>query len=144
MGVDVPATVRHIHNKQALTALLTSPNGAVAKDLFRRGKKVEAKAKLNLQRPPKRVNTGLLRSSISTQLLTLGGKPVVRVGTNVYYAIYVHDGTGIYGPKGRYIRPVNAKFLSWTTKGGKRVFALKVRGMRPNPFLKDAVMAAKD
>lgn len=124
--------------------MLTSPDGAIAKDLFRRGKKVEARAKLNLQRPPQRVDTGTLRSSISTQLLTIGGKPAVRVGTNVYYALYVHDGTGIYGPKGTYITPISAKYLSWKLKNGKRVFALRVRGMEPNPFLKDAVMAAKD
>lgn len=138
------AHIRRVTNKRELQLLLTSPNGAVAKDLFRRGKKVEAKAKRNLQREPKRVDTGLLRSSIHTTLLTVGGLPAVRVGTNVFYAIYVHDGTGIYGPKGRYIYPVNAKFLSWKLKNGKRVFALRVAGMRPNPFLKDAVMAAKD
>lgn len=138
------AGVKHVRDKQALHALLTSPTGAIAKDLFRRGKKVEAKAKLNLQRYPKRIDTGTLRSSITTQLFTLSGKPAVRVGTNVFYALYVHDGTGIYGPRGRYITPVSAKFLSWKLKGGKRVFALKVKGMPPNPFLKDAVMAARD
>lgn len=136
--------MHHIRDKRALQAMLTSPDGAIAKDLFRRGKKVEARAKLNLQRPPQRVDTGTLRSSISTQLLTIGGKPAVRVGTNVYYALYVHDGTGIYGPKGTYITPISAKYLSWKLKNGKRVFALRVRGMEPNPFLKDAVMAAKD
>jgi|SRR5262245_9600486 len=138
------AHVRRIRNTRELQALLTSLNGAVAKDLFRRGKKVETRAKRNLQREPRRVDTGWLRSSIHTTLLTVGGFPAVRVGTNVYYAIYVHDGTGIYGPKGRYIYPVNAKYLSWKLKNGKRVFALRVKGMRPNPFLRDAVMAAKD
>lgn len=74
----------------------------------------------------------------------LGGKITVRVGTGVFYALYVHDGTGLYGPKGAYIVPKTAKFLSWKLKGGKRVYALKVRGMKPNPFLRDAIIAAKD
>ena len=133
----------HKLDHKQITAILASPSGAVAKDLFRRGKKVEGQAKKNLQRPPKRINTGYLRSSIHTELVSLGGKPAVRIGTNVYYAIFVHEGTGIYGPKGKMIEPQTAKYLSWKTKGGKRVFALKVKGMRPNPFLKDAISAAK-
>lgn len=137
------ASVRHIPNQRALNALLRSTNGAVAKDLFRRGKKVEAKAKRNLSRSPKRVDTGHLRSSIHTELLTINFAPAVRVGTNVFYAIYVHDGTGVYGPRGRPIRPVNAKFLSWKNKKGKRVYAKQVLGMKPNPFLRDAMDAAK-
>ena len=124
--------------------MLSSTTGAVAKDLFRRGKKVEAKAKKNLQRPPKRIDTGHLRSSINTQLLSSSGKPVVWVGTNVFYAIFVHDGTGVYGPRGTPIRPKRAKMLSWQQKSGKRIFARQVKGMQPNPFLKDAVSAAKD
>lgn len=124
--------------------MLQSRDGAVAKDLFRRGKKVEAKAKKNLQRPPKRVDTGHLRSSIHTTLLTVGGLPAVQVGTTVFYAIYVHEGTGIYGPRGQPIRPINAKFLSWKSKKGQRIFARQVLGMRPNPFLRDAMDAAKD
>jgi hypothetical protein len=126
-----------------LHALLQSPNGGVAKDLFRRGKKVETKAKQNLQRAPRRVDTGLLRSSINTQLTNEGGHLSVRVGTNVYYALFVHDGTGIYGPKGSYIYPHSAKMLSWKTKGGKRIYAVRVKGMKPNRFLADAVSAAK-
>lgn len=127
-----------------MAALLSSTNGAVAKDLFRRGKKVEAKAKRNLERAPRRIDTGHLRSSIHTELLTLNGVPAVRVGTKVFYAVYVHEGTGIYGPRGTPIRPVTAKFLSWKKKGGQRIFARQVKGMKPNPFLRDALDAAKD
>lgn len=139
-------SVRAFHkiNQQTVKAILQSQGGAVAKDLFRRGKKVEAKAKLNLQRPPKRIDTGYLRSSIHTELVSLGGMPAVRVGTNVYYAIYVHEGTGVYGPKGRMITPIHGKFLSWKVKNGKRIFAVAVKGMQPNPFLRDALPAAKD
>lgn len=140
----MPAKINHKVHQQTVKAILQSPSGGVAKDLFRRGKKVESAAKRNLQRPPRRINTGYLRSSIHTQLITGAGAPYVVVGTNVWYAVLVHDGTGIYGPKGTYIVPKVAKALSWRVKGGKRIFALKVKGMRPNPFLKDALPAAKD
>jgi HK97 gp10 family phage protein len=140
----MPARVTHHVDKRALQMILSSPNGAVAKDLFRRGKKVEAKAKKNLNESPRRIDTGTLRSSINTQLLSLGGKPVVQVGTNLFYAIYVHEGTGIYGPKGRPITPKTAKMLSWKNRKGARIFAKSVKGMKPNPFLKNALMAAKD
>lgn len=138
------ANVRHVHNRAALTALLRSTNGAVAKDLFRRGKKVEGKAKRNLSRAPKRIDTGHLRSSIHTTLVTVSGLPAVQVGTKVFYAVFVHEGTGIYGPTGQPIRPVTARVLSWKAKNGKRVFAREVKGMQPNPFLRDAMDAAKD
>ena len=140
----MPARVRHVPNRRDVAVLLTSPNGGVAKDLFRRGKKVEAKAKRNLQRDPRRIDTGHLRSDVHTELLTVGGKPAVRVGFNAFYGVFVHDGTGVYGPKGTPITPKQAKRLSWKNKAGKRVYALSVKGMRPNPFLKDAVIAAKD
>lgn len=127
-----------------MQAILSSPQGGVAKDLFRRGKKVEARAKKNLENDPRRVDTGALRSNINTQLLSVGGKPAVRVGTNLYYAIFVHDGTGIYGPKGTPIVPKTKKVLAWKGKSGNKIFAYSVVGMKPNPFLKNAVMAAKD
>lgn len=138
------ARVRVVHHSIELQQLLTSSAGAIAKDLFRRGVKVQNQAKKNLERSPRRIDTGTLRSDIHVELLSMGGKPVVRVGFNVFYGIYVHDGTGIYGPKGVPIRPKTAKFLSWKSKKGNRVFARQVLGMRPNPFLKDAVSAAKD
>jgi hypothetical protein len=138
------AKITHHIDRVALHAMLSSPSGGVAKDLFRRGKKVETRAKLNLQRNPRRVNTGYLRSSINTQLISLGGKVSVRVGTNVEYAVFVHDGTGIYGPKGARIYPKTAKVLAWRTKSGRKMYATSVAGMKPNPFLADAVIAAKD
>lgn len=43
------------------------------------------------------VDTGLLRNSISTELVD---KCTVDVGTNIEYAADVEFGTGIYGPGG--------------------------------------------
>jgi hypothetical protein len=149
----VPAHVTHVFNEAQFQFLLTSPLGGVAKDLIKRGARVESRAKRNLGggtgTGPKRVNTGLLRASIHSQLFrhreTLG----IRVGTGVYYALWVHDGTGIYGPKHTKITPKTAQVLVFRSKiyGAKtgrfagRVVVRSVKGMRGNPFLADALKA---
>jgi len=142
----VTAHLSHRIDDRAIQALLTSPQGGVIKDLLRRGLKVESKAKLNLQSDPRRVNTGRLRGSIRTTLVSVAGKPAVRVGTTVFYALYVHDGTGLYGPKHSLIYPRKKKVLRWKASYGKKggyAYARYTRGMRPNPFLKNALSAAK-
>lgn len=148
-------TVRHKLNIQALETLLNSPSGPVAKDLIKRGVRVQTQAKRNLGggtgSGPKRVDTGLLRASIGTNLYTSTTGLTMRVGTGVYYALYVHEGTGIYGPKLRPIRPKNGKVLVFKSKiyGAKKgkyagkVVVTKVKGMKPNPFLVKALPAAK-
>lgn len=146
--------VRHQLDREAIHRLLTSPQGGVAKDMFRRGLRVETKAKQLLQSDPRRVDTGRLRASINTQAYTVNGKPVVGVGTNVEYAVYVHDGTGLYGPRGQMIVPVSKQVLRWKTRGrgqaakrkagtGGYTFSMRSSGMRPNPFLKNALPAAR-
>lgn len=143
------ATVRTFQrlDRDAIRALLTSPQGGVARDLLRRGLRVESRAKLNLSgvggSGPKRVDTGRLRASINTSLGTRNGQPAVTVGTNVAYARYVHDGTGIYGPRRRPIRPRRGKYLRFRPRGSRGyVYVREVRGMAPNPFLADALAAA--
>ncbi len=143
------ATVSFSHRLDltAVRALLTSPRGGVARDLLRRGLKVETQAKRNLGGVdgPKRVDTGRLRASINTQLISRDGAPAVIVGTNVFYARFVHDGTGLYGPRGRKITPKRAKVLRWhSKKTGRYAYAKSVRGMQRNRFLKNALQAARD
>lgn len=145
--------VTHKFNEQQFQFIMKSPSGAVAKDLIKRGKKVESRAKRNLMGvgggKPKRINTGHLRSSISTNLIITPSGLGVRVGTNVLYARYVHDGTGLYGPKHTLIRPKFGKVLVFPSKthGAKKgkyagkVVTRYVRGMKPNPFLHDALPA---
>lgn len=117
---------------------------AVARDMQRRGLRVEAAAKARISGNPKRVDTGRLRSSIKAVPITRRGAPGSRIGTNVKYAIFVHDGTGIYGPRGARIKPKTARYLKFIPKGGNRfVYAKSVKGMRPNPFLLDALVAAE-
>jgi len=145
-------SVSHQLNTGVVAALLASPTGGVAKDLLKRGLRVESKAKLNLGGGagiPRRVDTGRLRASIRTIVLIIDGKPAVRIGTGLRYARWVHDGTGLYGPLHHYILPKNKKVLRWKTKGPKQlgggayVFARRSSGMKPNPFLKNALSAAK-
>lgn len=128
-----------ILNQQELKALLTSPGGGVAQDILRRSRRVENRAK---QLCP--VNTGRLRASVTHELRTDAGVPVGRIGTNVKYAMYVHEGTGLFGPKKKLIRPKTARALRWRTRGGSVVYARFSRGSKPRPFLREALTAAAD
>jgi phage gpG-like protein len=142
------AFVRFTHRLDltATRQLLASAQGGVARDMLRRGLLVETQAKRNLGGigGPKRIDTGRLRASINTQLVVRDGRPIAVVGTNVNYARFVHDGTGLYGPRGRMIRPVRRKFLRFRPHGrGRWVYARQVRGMVGNPFLRNALRAAR-
>lgn len=103
------------------------------------------------------VDTGALAGSITVEVgTTADGTPVARVGSNLPYALYVHEGTGIYGPTGQRIRPRNASVLRWPVtnnsgrgrrryKGGKTArfaFAKSVKGSPPRPFLAEALRAS--
>lgn len=148
------SSVHHKFNDAQLQYIIKSPSGAVAKDLIKRGARVESRAKRNLSggtSGPKRVNTGHLRSSIKHMLIVRPEGLAVRVGTPVHYARYVHDGTGLYGPKHTLIVPTHGKVLVWRSriygaKKGKwqgKVVVRSVKGMRPNPFLANALPAFK-
>lgn len=134
-------------NASALRQIMTSPSSGLARDLLRRGLLVETAAKRNINggpSGPRRIDTGRLRASIITVPVHRNGELAVLIGTNVYYARWVHDGTGIYGPRHRPIRPVHAKLLRFKPRGKSRyVFAKEVKGMIANHFLLDALKAAR-
>ena len=90
---------------------------------------VEADAKTNCP-----VDMGILRASINHDVKFDASSIVGTVGTNVEYAPYVHNGTGIYAKGG------DGRKTPWVypSVGGK--FYL-TRGQRPQPFLEDAKMA---
>lgn len=135
------SVTNHVNNG-AIMALLRSPTGGVAQDLLRRGKLVETAAKKNLNSIPRRVDTGLLRSSIQAKLVQINGTIGVRIGTTIFYARFVHDGTGLYGPRRQMIVPRTKRVLRWKS-GGRTVYSMKSRGMRPNQFMKNALRAAR-
>ena len=123
---------RVVLNKREVYKLLASPNGDTARYLVRKAYQVQNKARVNCP-----VDSGNLRGSITHEIAQDGGGLSARVGTNVPYAIYVHEGTGIYAGRG-YITPKKGKFLAWKGGGGW-VFAKRVRGQKANPFLRDAL-----
>lgn len=150
------SSMNHIFDPSVLQFMFNSPHGAVAKDLMKRGARVESRAKRNLSgiggSGPKRVDTGHLRSSVKHQLVIRPEGLSVRIGTNVYYARFIHDGTGIYGPKKKVIKPRRAKALVWRSqkygqKTGKFqgfVVVKSVKGIKPNPFLAAALPAFRN
>jgi hypothetical protein len=131
----------------ALERLLRSPTGAVAKDMLKRGYKVQARAKMLISgegpRHPSRVDTGATRSSIQVTLIAVPDL-AVRIGSKMLRARWIHDGTGIYGPLRHRITPNSAQLLRFKPKGSKNfIYVKSIKGMRKNEFLKDALSAAK-
>jgi hypothetical protein len=134
-------------NRAQLQATLGTAGGQWGN---RTGRQIVNAAKRNCP-----VDEGRLRSSINYVVTITPRRVVVNVGSPLEYAIYIHNGTGIYGPKHTPIRPVTAKALKFETpKGmgpmrpgqrraakGRRgyVFARSVRGVPPSPFLSDAL-----
>ncbi len=57
-----------------------------------------------------------------------------RVGTNIAYAGYVQEGTGIYGPRGTPITPQSGQYLVFTANG-RQYFMRSVRGAPARPYL---------
>lgn len=131
----------------AYARLYDSP--AVGNNMFLRGLRVEARAKQNLNlNSPRRVDTGRLRAGIGTTRIRREFRGVfvrgARIGTRVFYGRFVHEGTGIYGPRKQLIVPKRAKALRFKPKGGTGfVYVKSVKGMKPNRFLTDALPAAK-
>ena len=60
------------------------------------------------------------------------------------YGEWLERGTGIYGPTGKKIVPVNKKILSWVDTDGQRHFAKSVRGIKPMPILEDTLNNNKE
>ncbi len=55
-------------------------------------------------------------------------------------AAHVEFGTGLWGPKKDYIYPKEKKVLMWRDgKTGAKIFATKVKGQPPQPFMKPAL-----
>lgn len=77
--------------------------------------------------------TGKVKKNAGGFEVVVGVDPTELAGS-VNYAPFVHNGTGIYGPKKKKIFPKNAKAL----KIGKN-FRMFSKGQKPQPFFDDAV-----
>lgn len=75
------------------------------------------------------VDDGVLKASITNKVEDTSAI----CGTNVSYAPYVHEGTGIYAKSGNGRKNVPWKYK---TSDGKWY---STEGQKPNPFLQDAV-----
>jgi hypothetical protein len=140
MAVVVTVTL----NQPEIYALLT--------DRIRRiGNKVQNVAR---RRAPK--DTGALAVSLHTVVGAAPGFVFADIGSNLDYALWQHQGTGIYAGRG-YIWPKRATMMrfkpgrqvgpvrgSGRFSRGRRnasgyVYARKVKGTPPNPFLVSAL-----
>ena len=116
---------------------LCRPGGPIERDLTVRAIRVQTRAR---ELCP--VDTGRLRSSITWRIDRRGGVPIAVIGTNVSYARYVHDGTGIYGPRNREIVAAPGRVFRFVARDGAVVFTRRIRGVRPRRFLTNALEAA--
>jgi len=111
----------------------------VARAVRRAQRRTRDRAKAELTNAG-RVDTGRLRNSIVSEVvepagLVLRGKVVA----DADYSYFVHQGTGVYGPRGRPIVPRRARVLRWRPRGSAAfVFRPEARGVEPTPFLQRA------
>lgn len=115
---------------EKLIAKLNNPKVAMIalKSGLKRGSDIfQSEAKQNAP-----VDTGNLRRNIKTEVK----QEEARIYSDLKpdYAIHQEYGTGIYGKRGSYITPKRAKFLRFKTKGGKIVFAKRVKGVKGRKF----------
>lgn len=125
-----------VPNPEGLRQLLSGRTGLVALDITRKMQKVESGAK---RRCP--VDTGRLRSSIRSTLGTDDKGLVGRVGTEVDYALAVHEGHKEYRVKSNR-GPGTA--LRFEVAGGDVVYIsypneVTIPAAKGRPFLKDAI-----
>jgi hypothetical protein len=123
--------IRHEFSMPAVQAMMTSPTGGIARDMYRRGQKVRSRAQQLVG-----VDTGRLRASIYVDLMHRDGVVGARVGSVVAYARWHHEGHGI-------IRPVRAKLLVFNVRG-RWVFTKQVGPVEGTEFLRRALPAARD
>jgi len=137
----VPA-VKQILDVNAINQQLHSSTSGMARSFLRRGLRVQTLAK---KLAP--ADTGRLRGDISLAVeprVVLGiATFAIVVGANVNYATWVHEGTGIYGPRGVPIVPHGTYLVFKSKRTGKMVFTRSTRGQRPVPFLREALRAAR-
>jgi hypothetical protein len=122
--------------------VLRGPNGMVMRDLIKRATRVQlaAQRQVNIghvHAGPTRYSKGVgnLRYSIRKRIVPggNGGNPSVLVGSDMPYAIFVHQGT-----RPHIIKPRTKKVLVFYI-GNQKVVARKVNhpGTKPNRFLTD-------
>lgn len=97
---------------------------------------VETKAKQNctglFERP-----TGVLKASITHEVIPEGNKIVGYVGTNIEYAPYVEFGTGKFAENG------NGRKTPWVYTDEATGEKIWTAGQKPKPYLRPALTESK-
>lgn len=98
------------------------------------------------------VRTGNLRRTIRLGTVTDTTASIIAGGTaGVGYALYVEEGTGLYGKRHQRIYPKRARALAWRAGGSRAtgrgrgsgmVFAASVSGRKATPYLVPGVKRA--
>ena len=131
-------TTNIVFDRNSINAMLHSDNGMTGREINRRGVRVLTRAKELVG-----IASGRLHNSLRMIRSSVGGEVSVTIYTPVRYARFHHDGTGIFGRTGQPIRPRNARALRFKPRGSSQfVYAASVRGSRPNPFMREALLAA--
>lgn len=86
------------------------------------------------------VDQGPLKASITSETETTEEEVIGRVGSNLEYAPYVHNGTGIYAKDG------NGRKTPWgyEVKTGRYKGFHWTHGQKPQPFLENAKLTKKN
>lgn len=114
--------------------MLNSPTGTVGRNCQKRADRTAARAR---QFAP-----GSMSESIAPPIVQRSSAgPSADITVRHPAVGYVINGTGLYGPTGRRIRPVRAKALRFVLNG-RVVFAKSVSGQKPNDFMNKALPAA--
>lgn len=97
---------------------------------------------LNVERTAKQncpKDLGILAASITSEVEQIPTEIVGRIGSNMEYAPYVHNGTGIYAKDG------NGRKKPWgyEAKAGKCKGFHWTHGQKPQPFLENAKLSNK-
>lgn len=138
----------------AIRNLMIDPAGPVQRDLLRRGEAVLALARQLLARSN---YTGDLEASLKVIQTGIG----IAVGSDLPQVVYLHNGTGpahitsdggigsVSDPRAPYFPPRNKpEFAVWATdhawlSGYELAKHIFTHGTQPNPFLREAMVAAK-
>lgn len=88
------ATVNiRVRTNPAYVRTIARPSGPLERYLEIRAIAVQSAAKQRIRESPQRIDTGNLINSIQIRIYYRNGLPVARIGTDVEYSIYVHEGT---------------------------------------------------
>lgn len=135
--VDLSAIDRAL--EEPLRAWLQGRLSAVASNAFHRAPESKSTPIHPMSRAPQ-IIPGKLKHSINTRIEGTGTRLIGYVEATAPYAKFVHEGTGAHPIRPR--KPAFALAFWWEKKGDFEVNqGVNHPGTRPQPFLRDALVA---